>query len=244
VRQYAVLVIGLIAAALFMRLGVWQLDRLGERRGRNSRLAARLAAPPVGLGDAGWDTGEVDSLRYRRAQAAGVFDFTREIVVTGRSVRGAPGVSVVTPLVVGPDRAVLVERGWTASADGRTVQLASLRERDTATVEGVLLLPAEPRVPGAGGTAWPRYLRRPLPRALQGAYPYQLHPLLLRRTAHPVEAPVALRAVPAPPLTEGPHLSYAVQWFAFATIAIVGSVLLYLKTRREAGAEGGVAQFY
>jgi surfeit locus 1 family protein len=226
VRQYAVLVIGLIAAALFMRLGVWQLDRLGERRGRNSRLAARLAAPPVGLGDAGWDTGEVDSLRYRRAQAAGVFDFTREIVVTGRSVRGAPGVSVVTPLVVAPDRAVLVERGWTASADGRTVQLASLRER------------------GAGGTAWPRYLRRPLPRALQGAYPYQLHPLLLRRTAHPVEAPVALRAVPAPPLTEGPHLSYAVQWFAFATIAIVGSVLLYLKTRREAGAEGGVAQFY
>jgi cytochrome oxidase assembly protein ShyY1 len=28
--------------------------------------------------------------------------------------------------------------------------------------------------------------------------------------------------VPPPELSEGPHLSYAVQWFIFSTIAVVG----------------------
>ena len=35
---------------------------------------------------------------------------------------------------------------------------------------------------------------------------------------------------PLPELTEGPHLNYAIQWFAFATIAAVGYVIL---VRRE-----------
>ena len=31
--------------------------------------------------------------------------------------------------------------------------------------------------------------------------------------------------VPLPTLTGGPHLSYAVQWFLFATIAVVGPLV-------------------
>jgi surfeit locus 1 family protein len=43
----------------------------------------------------------------------------------------------------------------------------------------------------------------------------------------------------APPaLDDGPHLSYAVQWFSFATIAVVGGILLTVRgTRRMQPAE-------
>jgi cytochrome oxidase assembly protein ShyY1 len=36
--------------------------------------------------------------------------------------------------------------------------------------------------------------------------------------------------VAVPPLDEGPHKSYAVQWFSFAAISIVGTVL-YLRRK-------------
>jgi cytochrome oxidase assembly protein ShyY1 len=41
----------------------------------------------------------------------------------------------------------------------------------------------------------------------------------------------SLAPIPLPELSDGPHLSYAVQWFLFATIAVVGYVVLL---RREA----------
>ena len=41
------------------------------------------------------------------------------------------------------------------------------------------------------------------------------------------------RLLPAPELTEGPHLSYAIQWFIFSTIAIVGYPLILRRRARE-----------
>jgi hypothetical protein len=40
-----------------------------------------------------------------------------------------------------------------------------------------------------------------------------------------------LYPVPPPPLSKGPHLSYAVQWFIFTVIALVGYPLIL---RRQA----------
>ena len=40
-------VIAFAAAALFVRLGIWQLHRLGERRALNALVASRLDSPAV-----------------------------------------------------------------------------------------------------------------------------------------------------------------------------------------------------
>jgi cytochrome oxidase assembly protein ShyY1 len=55
-----------------------------------------------------------------------------------------------------------------------------------------------------------------------------LLPVVLRRTDSPIPS---LRPVPLPEVTDGPHLSYAIQWFAFGVIALVGSVVLARKDR-------------
>jgi cytochrome oxidase assembly protein ShyY1 len=37
--------------------------------------------------------------------------------------------------------------------------------------------------------------------------------------------------VPLPDLSEGPHLSYAIQWFCFAAVAVAGAAILVRRER-------------
>jgi len=41
-----------------------------------------------------------------------------------------------------------------------------------------------------------------------------------------------LTPIPLPELDEGPHLSYAIQWFTFSALAVIGWVLVVRKTAR------------
>ncbi len=212
--------LALIVASVCVRLGVWQLDRHSQRKTRNAFVAARLAQDPVVFG--GVDS--ADSLEFRRTRVVGVFDRSRELIEWGRVVNGVPAVYVATPLVTPEGTAVLVERGWAASPSARAVDLAQLAERDSTVVEGVLL-----RLDGGSApsdTTWPLYVRRADPSVLQSRFPYPLAPWVLRRTALPEGAPRGLGIAPLPQLTAGPHLSYAIQWFFFATIAVVGPLMV------------------
>ncbi len=224
--RYLVLVVGVLTAAVCVRLGVWQLHRLDQRKARNAAFAAALAAPTIDL-DA--PSIAADSLEYRRVRARGAFDFEREIIVMARSHDGVPAVHVVTPFVLGDGTAVLVERGWVPSPDGRTVDLAPLREPGTRDVDGVVIPSSVSPAPGAPSRTWPRYVRSADPRQLASAFPYVLLPVVVRRTLVPPDGLSVVRPVPLPELTNGPHLSYAVQWFAFATIALVGCGALFGK---------------
>jgi len=239
VRRYLVFVIAFAAAALFLRLGVWQLQRLGERRARNAVITERLAAPVLESPPLQDRPSLPDSMGFRRARLVGVFDFTHEIVLTGRAYHGTPGVHIVTPLRLSDTVAVLVERGWVFSPDGRTVDdRDDLLEPDTAAVSGVLLVPSSVPEAPVGDSAWPRHARSIDFERLAPAYPYRLVPLVLRRIETDSGFPRPMRAVAAPEVSGGPHLSYAIQWFAFAVIAVVGSLLLY---RRSSGDAAGRA---
>ncbi len=223
-KRYGLLVVAFLVAALCVRLGFWQLERLEQRRTRNALLETRLAMAPVDLGS---DTSS-DSLHYRRAAGKGVFDFEREVVVMARSLRGVPGVHIVTPLRLEGGGAVLVERGWVPSPDGKTVVLAELAEPESTLVEGVLLR-TQTAAGSSTGSGWPVFVRSPNAAELEARYPYRLRRMIVRRTAKPAGAPAALRAVAVPEVSGGRHLSYAVQWFSFAIIAIVGSLILVRK---------------
>ncbi|HKB55647.1 MAG TPA: SURF1 family protein [Ramlibacter sp.] len=226
-RRYGIFIIGAAAAALFISLGSWQLRRLHQRRALRARVEQRErmdALDLAALSEVG------DSLSYRAVTVRGRYDFAHQLLVTYRVVDEITAVYVVTPLRYG-DRAVLVERGWTPSADGYNAPLAALREPDTATVTGVLV-----QVPGDArpeGDAWPLHVRRDAAASLHGRFPYPLFPLVLRRTHAAGPLPMGLRLLAAPQLDNGPHLSYAIQWYSFAAIAIVGPVILFWNERKR-----------
>jgi surfeit locus 1 family protein len=226
-RRYGIFIIGAAAAAVCIRLGFWQMSRLQQRRAWRAMVEQRERMVPLNLGAV---TGAEDSLAYRAATVQGTFDFGHQVLVTNRVVDEIPAVYVVTPLRYG-DRAVLVERGWTPSADGYSAPLDALAEPDTVTVTGMLL--EMPRGSLPDSAAWPLHVSRDDPATLGERLPYPLFPLVLRRTHATRPLPAGLLLVAAPVLDDGPHLSYAIQWFAFAAIAVVGSVILFRKERRE-----------
>lgn len=220
----------LIVAATCVRLGFWQLHRLGERRARNALAATRLAAPAATLERADDDTA---GLTFRQAVARGSFDSEHSIVWAGRSFQGDPGVYLLTPLLLPGGGALLVNRGWLPSPDAATVELAPYRVTGALEVRGILVPFPLPR--GAPETVTQRVRYRLDRQVAARLLPYSLEPLLLQLTPSTGDRTLP-RPLPPPELDDGPHLSYAVQWFSFAVIGIVGWIALLLRGGR-AGAE-------
>jgi surfeit locus 1 family protein len=69
--------------------------------------------------------------------------------------------------------------------------------------------------------------------AVTKALPYPVAPFYVVALGDSVIAPDRLARLTVPPLDEGPHLNYAIQWFAFALIALVGAGVV-VKQQREA----------
>lgn len=224
---FCVLAIG--TATLFVRLGFWQVSRLHERRAHNAVIAAQRLDPPVAFTALPHDTA---AAHYRAAHVEGMYDYAHEVVLASRTRGGSPGVEILTPVrSAASDTAVLVDRGWVYSPDGATVDLVRWREGDSARVEGFV----ETYTPDAGVTTsafGPRVVRRASRSEIAAKVPYPVAPYYLIVTSdsagldHP-----ARRAEPL--LDEGPHRSYAIQWFSFALIAIGGAAAVVLREREE-----------
>ena len=231
------MVLCLVAAAVCVRLGVWQLERLGERQLRNEFVRARLNFPLVPLGALPADTGVV---RFRRATVRGRFDYGRELVLAGRARGGSPGAHIVTPLRIAGagDTVLLVNRGWVYSPDAATVDLARWREGDSATVSGFVDLFAAPGRGSSRSASRPRTFRWLDRAAIAEEIGAPVAPIVLVQqgdTAGMGASRVPARAAP-PPLDEGPHWNYAVQWFAFAGVSLAGMVAFIATERRRAAA--------
>lgn len=227
----------------FVALGFWQLDRHREQQADAARRQARLEMPGVRLPAPGVPT---DSLDGRRVTARGTFDYAEEVVLAPRSYRGTPGVYLLTPLRTSDSLAVAVLRGSMPAPDGFHARLEKARPSgagaaDAVTVRGVALLPpevdpvTEPDTLHAAGGVHPVLPRLDLARVRE-EIPYRLADVYVRAdsTTAPIRPADGIR-VPAPvsaaDAEDGPHLTYALQWFSFALIAVVGGGLFLWRSR-------------
>jgi surfeit locus 1 family protein len=283
-RSILLVITALIIAAVCIRLGMWQLDRLDQRRAENARVAAGIAGAPIPMDAIGGDSSQS---RAQRVELRGTYDFDHEIALINRSRDGAPGVNILTPLkLAGRDTAVMVNRGWVYSPDGATIDLTQWREPTGATGTAYVswLQGASGSADAAGtsgasnatpvtnrataitaaeasessGTvaqtqiAARRRVMRLDHRAIAALMPYPIAPyqlILIEEGATAgsrgagygdaspspfgtavVDSTRPIR-IPLPALDEGPHKSYAVQWFAFAAIALVGTAAVVGKDR-------------
>ena len=247
------LVVGVVCTGL----GSWQLDRLEERRAEVAERRDRLARPSVRLGTGASGVGDTaggddialpaaESLAWRRAEAVGRLAYGREAVLAPRSWSGSPAVFLLTPLVLDDGAVLPVLRGAVPAPDGfhAPIERARPAPRSGAavapdTVWGTLL-PAPERSGGetaapdtlhAGGGVYPVFAELDLARIgtrLPGPVPgVYLH---VDSTTVDVSTgpgpPLPIR-IPPPELDDGPHLSYAIQWFSFAAIALVGGGIVF-----------------
>jgi len=220
-----------LVAAICARLGLWQRARLQARRAANTTALAARQQPTVDLASAGDET-----LADRQVTARGTFDHAHDMLLRGQVLGGAPGVVVVTPLRnARGDSALLVVRGFLPSNDGISVpQLDSLHEDGEQSIAGIarsLPLQTGRGQPLArdGRITWKELELEAVRREL----PYPVMSVLLFAAPGPGQPPWPRRLEP-PPLDDGPHRSYMLQWFGFATVAVI-MALIALRRRQAAG---------
>src|SRR5258708_15053089 len=108
-----------VAAAMFRRLGFWQIARLRERQAWNANFTRQQTTRPVDFRQLPRDSAEA---HYRGVRISGRFDYGHELILSPRTRRGSPGVELLTPVRLdGTDTAVMVNPGWVYSPDAATV---------------------------------------------------------------------------------------------------------------------------
>lgn len=223
----------LVALAVLIALGVWQLERLEWKQDLIHERQSRSQVSAVGLPE---DLAGPGGLAFRNVRLRGRFLHDSEFYLAARTRNGQVGLHVVTPFALDDGRVVLVDRGWIP--DGR---------RDPATrpegqLPGELELTGLVRLPGWAGYSWLRPDNQPDdnlwfwvdPAAMAAAA--GLDPVVA-----PVVAQVYLDAGPADNPGGWPvggqtrldlpndHLQYALTWFALALSLAVIYVLYHLR---------------
>jgi surfeit locus 1 family protein len=226
-RKWILSVLAIAIAIACVLLGSWQIRRLWARQRANEIVAARRFAPEAELDSLPRDTA---GAHFRRVHVRGIYDHAQEIIYTLRGRNGSPGVNLLTPLLRnGKDTAVLINRGWVYSADGTTIDAQPWRETDTLNGHGfVETFPTQGPFPPPNPER-PRSFRRLDRTALTKTFPYPIanYYVVLTDSATSPSAPPRVEPMP---LDEGPHRNYAIQWFSFAAISIIGLGIFLRRT--------------
>lgn len=240
----------LAAMAGMARLGIWQLDRLTQRRASNAVIAAQLNAPPLDLNQGLAATAPVTGasltgMQYRQVMVRGTYDFSQQVGLRNQVWGDQFGYDLLAPLhITGTNQVVLVNRGWVPLADFEAGKLSQYDESGEIIIRGVIL---DSQIhPSLGRMQDPPYDPS---RRMNAFYianmgrigqelPYPLLPVYIQQTPDPAWAGPPYRVPFNLVLSDGPHLSYAIQWLCFALILGIGYPILVKKNRDKiAGAQ-------
>jgi len=222
-----------------VNMGFWQLRRLDARQAHNATVAVRADEPVVSLSEAlvvlaaG---GTPDDLQYVRVSVEGTWDPGSEVLLANRSQDGVPGVHAVSLLRVygaaGPV-GLVVDRGFVP----RPLVLAGDRSAWSPSGLSVVLTGSLDRF-RAGEMGHGEEVDRIDRMALEARWGLTLAPMWLQ-AAEPTGADTWPVPAPVADLGDGPHLSYAFQWFVFSVIGLVGYPLVLARLTRHPGRRSG-----
>ncbi|RZU77729.1 cytochrome oxidase assembly protein ShyY1 [Micromonospora kangleipakensis] len=246
-RWLGCLALTLVAAALMVFLGNWQLDRYRGRTAINERIDAgatmspaplrdAMPAPTGGPGTAG--PAPADRLTWTRATATGRYDPANVVLVRGRTVDSTVGFEVLTPLVLADGTAVLVDRGWIPPAPGGG---ATAQPQVPATPTGEVTVAGRVVASESGAGAVDRRdgkleTRRIGVSRLARELPYPIHGGYLLLDQQTPAADPAFQAVPIGHTNNWQNYGYVVQWWLFAGMSLVGyGWVARREARRAAG---------
>jgi len=235
-RQWWWVTLIVLAGVAFLAwLGFWQLDRLQQRRDFNAVVYNRWIQEPYDL-SAEAVPAELSGLEYRRVQAGGQFDYENQIALKNQQRAGQPGIGLIAPLLLEDGRAVLVARGWIPQSDAAPDIWPQYNEPDGESVVAIIqesqLMPFDKPVP-VPETPQEEWFYINI-EAIQPQMPYELLPFFLLQLPEEGRTFETLPYREEPiQLTEGSHLSYALQWFTFALILGFGYIqFVRLQDRR------------
>lgn len=210
----------LVLCAAFMGLGRWQWHKWQHAEDQSQRFV-RGTDQVVPLGERA--PGQVQL--FQRVSVSGVLDEGHQFLLDNRTHGGRAGYEVLTPLERPAGPLLLVDRGWVPFTGSRAhLPDVSFTSAGTVTLDGrIANLPspglASGRAPPSAADPWPKVTSYPGPRELAQALG---RPVAARILLLDADAPSGyVREWSPPGLPPLRYLSYALQWWCFAGLAIV-----------------------
>jgi surfeit locus 1 family protein len=220
----------LIAAAVGMSLGMWQLSRGHQKRDLQQRYEQLARDAPVAVSAAEL---AASSVELRRVTAHGTFQPRYAVYLDNRVMHGVPGYQVVMPLRVADQRYVLVNRGWVAALPDRS-RLPDVRTPDVPVdVTGTAVVPAARPFELSTQVMEGRVWQNLTVERYRQAYPLPIQPFVIRQD-NALDDGLA-RSWDPPEFGVERHYAYAVQWFLLAATALAFYGVAYVGRRRKAG---------
>jgi surfeit locus 1 family protein len=220
--------------AVCIRLGIWQLDRLQQRRAFNAQFESAHTEPALDLTEG--VPQDIASMEWRSAKVSGEYDFENQIVLRNQYNGDQYGYHLLTPLLFSPStgsgqakNTVFVDRGWIPAEGNPTFSdWHKYDESGIVTVVGQIRLgQTKPAFGGvadtlpANGAKLEVWNNADLGQ-IANQMPYPVLPVYIQPEADPSDTEPPIPFQPEVEITEGPHMGYALQWFTFATILFVG----------------------
>jgi surfeit locus 1 family protein len=226
----------ILAMGVMIRLGIWQLNRLDQRRLFNTHYMEQISQIPLELTPQTIDI-DLKTMEYRDINVSGVYDFTSEVAIRNQSWQNQAGINLLTPLIItGSDLAIFIDRGWIPldayisgnwqefSVDGEVNIRGIIRNSQLAPPLGGR--PDPTPKPGEILKAW-NFTNI---EAISQQIPYPVAEVYIQQSPDPSWTELPHRSQPEIEVSEGPHMSYAIQWFTFSPILGIGYPILI---RRE-----------
>jgi len=218
-----------------VNLGFWQLRRLDQRKASNAEIRAAMADAPVDF--ASLPEGESPPA-YTPVTVSGVYDTSHEILIANRTFDSGAGSWLVTPLDLDDGRVVAVVRGWVprlwvAGSDTRDASAPTGR----VSLEGLTFdsIPGG-KVADAAVAGLPELNRMDVSR-FDEVTGLSFETTWIRMQSQVPEQAALPAPVPVRDLDNGPHLSYAVQWFFFSSATVVVYYLILRRKKQELAQE-------
>lgn len=218
IGYYALLLVFSIACVW---LGTWQFDRRAEARAEIDRIDTNYDAPAVPLASLLPDRAafDEDTLKWSTVEAHGTY-VGEPMLARNRPGPTGVGSNLVQALRLTDGTVFFVDRGWVPIAGTDEIP-STLPEAPSGEVTVLARLRAsEPEVAGrsASGRTVPSINLPHLAKEMTGEAYTGAYGQLISETPSGETGVLAQR----PERDEGPHLSYALQWYVFILIAVLG----------------------
>ena len=239
-RFWGFLVFMLGLMALFITLGTWQVDRLGEKERLIASITARAGEPPKLFPEvADWKVFDAGGYDYRAVTLSGTYRPEGTILVFTSLVEqkgeySGPGFWVMTPFTLVTGGTVFVNRGFVPQSSGAAFAQGGALEPGLISIAGVarnaeMIGSFTPAPDRSRRVEWVRHPARLA--SMAGDLPQPVAPVYIDLPAGPPGAlPQGGETVVEFPNN---HLGYAITWYGFALLV---PFLLFFWVRRQQAA--------
>ena len=240
----------MLAFAVLIALGTWQIERKAWKEQLIATLTERLQAPPAPLpSPATWPTLDQTENEYRRVTFNAEFDPAEEALVFATASAFRPDVKgqgfwVFAPARLADGSVVVVNRGFVPSSDAKDI--ANQVSPGVVEITGTIRWPEASHwfTPKANPAENMWFVRDPASIAAAKGWG-AVAPFYVEQ-----ESPVPPGGWPQPgklvPSLPNNHLQYAVTWYGLAAVLVVVFIVWAVKSRRDgrAGARRHLASAF